>query len=59
MLAAIRSAAVVGIDAYAVTVEVDAALGLPQFTVVGLPASIALVGMAVAWGKRTGSLAHA
>jgi magnesium chelatase family protein len=39
MLAAIRSAAVIGIDAYAVTVEVDAALGLPQFTVVGLPAS--------------------
>jgi magnesium chelatase family protein len=39
MLAAIQSAAVVGIDAYAVTVEVDAALGLPQFTVVGLPAS--------------------
>ena len=38
MLAAIRSAAVLGIDAYDVTVEVDAAQGLPQFTVVGLPA---------------------
>src|SRR5215210_5601238 len=38
MLAAIRSAAVLGIDAYDVTVEVDAALGLPQWTTVGLPA---------------------
>src|SRR5258705_9670778 len=39
MLAAIRSAAVLGIDAYDVTVEVDAANGLPQWTTVGLPAS--------------------
>ena len=39
MLAAIRSAAVLGIDAYNVTVEVDVALGLPQWTTVGLPAS--------------------
>lgn len=39
MLAAIRSAAVLGIDAYDVTVEVDVALGLPQWTIVGLPAS--------------------
>jgi magnesium chelatase family protein len=38
MLAAIRSAAVLGVDAYQVTVEVDAARGLPQFTIVGLPA---------------------
>lgn len=38
MLAAVPSAAVVGIDAYAVTVEVDAAQGLPQWTIVGLPA---------------------
>lgn len=37
MLAAIRSAAVIGIDAYDVTVEVDAAQGLPQWTIVGLP----------------------
>jgi magnesium chelatase family protein len=37
MLAAIRSAAVVGIDAYDVTVEVDAAQGLPQWVIVGLP----------------------
>jgi len=36
MLAALRSAAVVGIDAYDVTVEVDVASGLPAFTVVGL-----------------------
>lgn len=36
MLAAIRSAAVLGIDAYDVTVEVDAAQGLPQWTIVGL-----------------------
>lgn len=39
MLAAIASAAVLGIDAYDVTVEVDVALGLPQWTTVGLPAS--------------------
>ncbi|MFL5575466.1 MAG: YifB family Mg chelatase-like AAA ATPase [Gemmatimonadaceae bacterium] len=38
MLAAVRSAAVVGIDAYEVTVEVDANTGLPQWTIVGLPA---------------------
>ncbi|HEX6965981.1 MAG TPA: YifB family Mg chelatase-like AAA ATPase [Gemmatimonadaceae bacterium] len=37
MLAAIRSAAVLGIDAYDVTVEVDSARGLPQWTIVGLP----------------------
>ena len=38
MLAAVRSAALIGIDAYEVTVEVDAAPGLPQFAIVGLPA---------------------
>src|SRR5688572_33023733 len=38
MLAAVRSAAVIGIDAYDVTVEVDAAHGLPQWMLVGLPA---------------------
>jgi magnesium chelatase family protein len=38
MLAAVASAAVLGIDAYDVTVEADAATGLPQFTIVGLPA---------------------
>lgn len=37
MLAAVRSAAVLGVDAYDVTVEVDAAQGLPQWTIVGLP----------------------
>jgi len=39
VLAAVRSAALVGIDAYDVTVEVDAAQGLPQWTIVGLAAS--------------------
>jgi magnesium chelatase family protein len=39
MLAAIRSAAVLGIDAYDVTVEVDVALGLPNWFIVGLPTS--------------------
>ncbi len=39
MLAAIRSAAVLGIEAYDVTVEVDVALGLPNWFLVGLPAS--------------------
>ncbi len=38
MLAAVASAAVVGIDAYHVVVEVDVASGLPQWTIVGLPA---------------------
>src|SRR3954465_9914406 len=38
MLAAVRSAALIGIDAYEVIVEVDAAPGLPQWTIVGLPA---------------------
>ena len=36
MLAAIRSAAVLGIEAYDVTVEVDVAAGLPAWTIVGL-----------------------
>lgn len=39
MLASVRSAALVGIDAYDVIVEVDAAPGLPQWTIVGLAAS--------------------
>jgi magnesium chelatase family protein len=39
MLSAVRSAALVGIDAYDVIVEVDAAQGLPQWTIVGLAAS--------------------
>src|SRR3954465_11340365 len=38
MLAAIRSPAVFGIDAYDVCVEVDVAQGLPHWTIVGLPA---------------------
>ncbi|HYD53632.1 MAG TPA: YifB family Mg chelatase-like AAA ATPase [Gemmatimonadaceae bacterium] len=36
MLAAIHSAAVLGIDAYDVTVEADVSLGLPVWTLVGL-----------------------
>ena len=38
MLAAIRSAAVRGIDAYDICVEVDVARGMPQWMLVGLPA---------------------
>jgi len=37
MLARIRSAAVLGIDAYLVEVETDIANGLPTFATVGLP----------------------
>lgn len=37
MLARVRSAAVLGIEAYPVEVEVDLAGGLPSFTTVGLP----------------------
>ena len=36
MLAAIKSAAVLGVEAYDVTVEVDVARGLPAWTIVGL-----------------------
>ena len=37
MLACLRSAAVFGIEAAPVTIEVDVSFGLPAFTVVGLP----------------------
>jgi magnesium chelatase family protein len=37
MLARIRSAAVLGVDAYMVDVEIDIAHGLPTFATVGLP----------------------
>src|SRR3954470_9281035 len=37
MLAAIRSASVLGIDAHEVCVEVDVARGLPNWFIVGLP----------------------
>jgi magnesium chelatase family protein len=39
MLASIRSAAVLGIAAYDVTVEVDVSPGLPQWSIVGLASS--------------------
>jgi magnesium chelatase family protein len=37
MLARIRSAAVLGVDAYLVDVETDIACGIPTFATVGLP----------------------
>jgi len=37
MLARVRSAAVLGIDAYLVDVETDISNGLPTFATVGLP----------------------
>lgn len=37
MLAKVLSGALIGIDAYPVEVEVDIAMGLPQFSTVGLP----------------------
>ncbi|HUV37560.1 MAG TPA: YifB family Mg chelatase-like AAA ATPase [Patescibacteria group bacterium] len=37
MIAEIVSGAVVGVDGFAVTVEIDLARGLPSFTIVGLP----------------------
>jgi magnesium chelatase family protein len=37
MIAEIRSGAVLGIDGFGVTVEIDLANGLPSFTIVGLP----------------------
>src|ERR687893_2711722 len=37
MLARLESAAVLGVDAYPVHVEVDVGLGLPFFRMVGLP----------------------
>ena len=39
VLARVRAAAVLGIDAYPVDVEVDLANGLPSFSTVGLPSS--------------------
>ncbi len=40
MLAKVRSAAIVGLEAHLVDVEVDISGGLPQFSVVGLPDAI-------------------
>ena len=37
MLASLRSAAVFGVEAYPVQIEVDVSFGLPHFTMVGLP----------------------
>lgn len=37
MLASLRSAAVFGVDAYPVQIEVDVSFGFPHFTMVGLP----------------------
>ena len=37
MLANVLSAAIVGVDAHLVDVEVDISAGLPQFSIVGLP----------------------
>ena len=37
MIAEILSGAVVGIDGYGVSVEIDIARGLPTFTIVGMP----------------------
>src|ERR671925_2006531 len=37
VLASLRSAAVFGIEAYPVHIEVDVSFGLPHFTMVGLP----------------------
>ena len=37
MLASLRSAAVLGVEAYPVSVEVDVSFGLPTFNMVGLP----------------------
>ena len=37
VLASLRSAAVFGVDAYPVQIEVDVSFGLPHFTMVGLP----------------------
>src|SRR5689334_11829991 len=37
MLASLRTAAVIGIEACAVQVEVDVSFGLPSFTMIGLP----------------------
>src|SRR5215475_8141645 len=37
MLASLRSAAVFGVEAFPVQIEVDVSFGLPHFTMVGLP----------------------
>ena len=42
MLARVQASAVMGIDAYRITVEVDVTNGIPMFTIVGLPDATAL-----------------
>ena len=37
VLACLQSAAVLGVEAHLVSVEVDVSIGLPQFNMVGLP----------------------
>ena len=49
MLARIRSAAVLGIDAYLVDVEVDISRGLPAFSTVGLPQGAVKEGRERVW----------
>ncbi len=49
MLARIRSAAVLGIDAYLVDVEVDISQGLPAFSTVGLPQGAVKEGRERVW----------
>ncbi len=64
MLARVQSSAVLGIDAYLVTVEVDVSNGMPSMSIVGLPdaavneskervrAAIKNSGFAMPWDKR-------
>lgn len=64
MLVRVYSSAILGVDAYIVEVEVDVAVGVPSFTVVGLPdaavkesgervrASIRNMGYEFPWNKR-------
>jgi hypothetical protein len=42
MLSVVRSAALLGVHAYEVLVEVDARPSLPQFTIVGSPEAASL-----------------
>ena len=55
MLSRVRSAAILGVDAYPVDVEVDISSGLPSFATVGLPHGAVREGRerTAPWGSPT------
>ena len=57
VLASLRSAAVFGVEAFPVHIEVDVAFGLPHFTMVGLPdATVREIGVKLQRELRRGTI---